>query len=76
MTALLIARSKDGKSTRTCNARCYNAKGSKCRCICGGKNHGVGYSKALDNAHSEATWDNVLEKGFTIISLPVQLTIF
>jgi len=29
---------REGK--RQCNARCYNAKHPKCRCICGGENHG------------------------------------
>lgn len=25
---------------RTCTARCWNAKGTKCRCVCGGAKHG------------------------------------
>lgn len=32
-----------------CDARCYNAKGPDCDCICGGKNHGVGLQKAQEN---------------------------
>lgn len=26
---------------RTCTARCWNAKGTKCRCICSGSSHGL-----------------------------------
>jgi len=33
---------------RRCTAKCYNAKKPKCRCICGGKNHGVGLRKAME----------------------------
>lgn len=32
-----------------CDARCYMAKGKDCHCICGGKNHGVGLEKAVEN---------------------------
>lgn len=38
----------DGK-VEHCDERCYNAKHEKCTCICGGKNHGVGFRKALEN---------------------------
>jgi len=31
---------------RHCDARCYNAKGKVCRCICEGINHGLGLEKA------------------------------
>lgn len=30
-----------------CDARCQNAKGHKCECSCGGKNHGAGISVRL-----------------------------
>lgn len=29
------------KNKRTCLERCYNAKSSKCSCICAGVNHGI-----------------------------------
>lgn len=35
--------------TRRCDAKCYNAKGTACHCCCGGRNHGVGREKALEN---------------------------
>jgi len=34
---------------RRCTAKCYNAKKPKCRCICGGKNHGVGQNQGIAN---------------------------
>lgn len=39
-----------------CDARCYNAKtpACSCDCICGGKNHGAGQSKAEDNTRQYA----------------------
>jgi len=52
---MVIIREKIGNGrTRTCNARCYQAKGSVCRCLCCGKNHGVGLVKARENARELA----------------------
>ena len=39
-----------GKRARTCSARCYNAKGSTCACICGGGNHSLGLEKGMENS--------------------------
>lgn len=39
----------DGNRRRRCDARCYNAKHQECKCICQGKNHGVGLKQAVDN---------------------------
>jgi hypothetical protein len=41
--------SSSGQTGR-CDAKCYNAKGQKCDCCCGGRNHGVGIQKALQNS--------------------------
>ena len=46
MTTLIEVRDKDGHLTGSCDARCYNAKGPKCKCVCGGLNHGVGLMEA------------------------------
>lgn len=48
MATLMAVYNSQGCVGR-CDARCYNAKGPRCRCICGGKNHGVGLAKARDN---------------------------
>ena len=33
---------KANASNHKCDARCLNARGFKCECECGGKNHGAG----------------------------------
>lgn len=43
---IIFHTAADGK-TRRCTAQCYNATGKKCRCICGGRNHGVGLGEAI-----------------------------
>lgn len=32
-----------------CDARCHEATQPKCKCICGGRNHGVGLTQAREN---------------------------
>jgi len=41
-------RTGSGKNDR-CDAKCYNARHKKCVCCCGGRNHGVGFAKAIKN---------------------------
>jgi hypothetical protein len=48
----LISSGSSGKARRVCNAKCYNAIGPDCDCMCGGVNHGVGYMQARDNCRS------------------------
>lgn len=43
---LITLTSADGHQ-RSCNATCHNAKGMKCRCICGGLLHGASTPQAL-----------------------------
>jgi hypothetical protein len=38
--------------TQRCDARCYNAKSGLCQCICDGRNHGAGITKALNNVRT------------------------
>ena len=47
MTTIIIRKNKDGVITGRCDARCYNAKGKKCKCVCGGFNHGMGLNSAI-----------------------------
>ena len=42
----LIEVTKNGRIYR-CDAACYDAKRRKCDCICGGKNHRKGLTRAL-----------------------------
>jgi len=56
MTTLIICT--DGESIRRCDAKCYNATGETCTCVCGGMNHGVGESAA--KANIDALLDELL----------------
>lgn len=46
MTTLISWHSSDGCEGR-CDAKCYDAEGPDCDCICSGCNHGQGLDKAL-----------------------------
>lgn len=41
------------KRVRICNRVCHDAKGSKCRCWCGGKFHGTGGAAAREEFKKE-----------------------
>lgn len=47
MTTILECNTEDG--VRRCDARCHDAKGEDCSCICEGVNHGVGLEQARTN---------------------------
>lgn len=56
MTALLIIR-RGGDVTGMCDASCYDAKNSRCECVCGGTNHGAGLAAAIANTRRlSAEW--------------------
>jgi len=59
MTTIIIRKNKDGVVIGRCDARCYNAKGKKCHCVCGGDNHGKGLNAAImqTSRHSELLQD-------------------
>jgi hypothetical protein len=48
MTVLITAYTGDGCVGR-CDAKCYNAWGPECHCICQGVNHGAGRQEAMAN---------------------------
>ena len=48
MTALIAVYTGDGCIGR-CDAKCYNAWGLECHCICPGANHGAGKQEAIEN---------------------------
>ena len=48
MTALIAVYTGDGCAGR-CDAKCYNAWGPECHCVCRGGNHGVGRQEAIGN---------------------------
>ena len=49
MTVLIRGPKSSGSCQRSCDARCYDAKCDHCVCICGGRNHGVGFRQANEN---------------------------
>lgn len=48
MSTLIAVYNSDGCVGR-CDAKCHDAKEPGCDCICGGRNHGVGRERALEN---------------------------
>ena len=48
MTALIAVWTGDGCVGR-CDAKCYNAWGPECHCVCQGVNHGAGRQEAIEN---------------------------
>jgi hypothetical protein len=56
MTTLITVGNSSGVVGR-CDAKCYNAKGGKCKCVCGGANHGAGLAAAQSNTNRlAASW--------------------
>lgn len=51
----LIKISYGGRRVRRCDERCYMDSGTRCQCICGGVNHGVGLRRALINTATIAS---------------------
>ncbi len=53
MTTLISCQSSGGDQGR-CDAKCYNAWGPECHCICQGGNHGLGRQQAIANTRELA----------------------
>jgi len=53
MTALIAVYTGDGCVGR-CDAKCYNAWGPECHCICQGGNHSAGMQEAIENTRELA----------------------
>jgi len=49
MSILIEAHRSDGTLIGRCDHLCYNGHGPRCKCICGGRNHGVGKNQAIRN---------------------------
>lgn len=46
MTTLISHYSGGGRCVGRCDTRCHDARGPICRCICGGRFHGMGFAQA------------------------------
>ncbi|MBA7647487.1 hypothetical protein ES703_55259 [subsurface metagenome] len=44
------------EKNRRCDARCHNAKGTRCRCWCNGRYHGLGHKKAIQLLDQDFYW--------------------
>lgn len=53
MATLIAVYNSEGCVGR-CDARCYDATGPECDCICRGANHGAGLKRAQDNTRELA----------------------
>jgi hypothetical protein len=51
MTTVLAVYDSDGCVGR-CDAKCHHAATPDCDCICGGRNHGVGPTRAMANTRA------------------------
>lgn len=51
MTTLIHAQ---GAGAGRCDAKCYDARGHDCDCVCGGMNHGMGAQGARENTKNLA----------------------
>ena len=49
----LIHVGNSGGTVGRCDAKCYDAKGPDCDCVCGGRNHGQGLARSIDNAREQ-----------------------
>jgi hypothetical protein len=67
VSALIAVYTGDGCAGR-CDAKCYNAWGPTCHCICRGGNHGAGRQEAIDNTRemAEAWLEQVQANGHAI----------
>ncbi len=52
MTTLISGGNHDEQ--RRCDAKCHDATTPECDCICGGRNHGVGRHRAIENTREMA----------------------
>lgn len=54
VVGMVLIEVLSGGRRRRCDARCYRGRVGRCRCVCGGKNHGVGFERAMENTRQMA----------------------
>ncbi len=67
MTTLIAVSTSQGLKGR-CDAKCYDATCPACECVCGGRNHGKGRERAIENTRVLAQhWVEtyIMQKGLT-----------
>ena len=63
MTTLISQYGGSGKCRGRCDARCHDARGPVCRCICGGRFHGKGFARAQEHLTDEVHGEPLAEAG-------------
>jgi len=61
MATLISWETSGGKKGR-CDARCHNAKGPRCRCICGGRYHGAALRPGGVEQAVRDTWEEAIQE--------------
>ena len=61
MPDLISVYDSEGKCKGKCGFSCYAATKPDCKCICGGKNHGIGFTRAM--AQTAEITETIIEKG-------------
>lgn len=61
---VLLIRTKEGELIGSCTRHCYDNDDFYCSCICGGRNHGVGWRAACGNVVDgiEIDWTKTRKK--------------
>lgn len=60
MPDLIAVYNSEGKCIGKCGYSCYAATKPECKCICQGKNHGVGFKRAM--AQTDELVDTIVEE--------------
>ena len=69
MTTLIATYTGTGLTGR-CDAKCYNACGPECHCICGGSNHSARKQEAIASTRElPASWYEQAEAAGQIITV-------
>lgn len=69
VSTLIEIRNPDG-CVGVCDRKCYDAKGGRCACICGGANHGVGRLAAIRNTRDLGEhWRVLVDNGTCTLQL-------
>ena len=76
MTTLILRQNIQGQTKGRCDATCYHAKAIKCKCICGGINHGKGRNQAIDNTRAFFDPGPFIDKHHNIILPTVNYHMF
>ena len=63
MATIIYQHGSSTSPARRCDASCHKAKpGSKCRCVCGGRYHGVGSSEVAQEMLMRDAWERAQQR--------------